>query len=163
MKATDSLESDVPLAAKSPHWNYGCAARFGFTWDERVAMSELMIGPEHVQQSDDGRVVSVDLRGRTISTERLSHLRDLPFIERLDLSNSSVTKAVIPILLGLPHLNCVHLIGSPVNLWGILRLKLGRRHLQVDGSTDPSIVILGFMFLGLALLVISLIIRSLMF
>ncbi len=96
-----------PFEQRPVHWNYSRHARCwqrDFNWDERVAMSELGIGPEHVRKNDEKRVGFVSLRGRNISDELLSNLAAFEFLTTVVLVGSTVTDLCVPHLLALPNL-----------------------------------------------------------
>lgn len=147
---TDLSVDPRPLDDRPEHWYYGCAPQLGYDWNEWVAMSELMIGPEQVSRNDDGRVTFVNLSDRKIADEKLRHLTAFPFLSCVNLSSSSVTDKAIPHLLNVPQLKRVYTRDSAVTLRG--EFKLRSRNVKVGGDSpfgDEVSSFVTFALLGL--------------
>ena len=96
------------LPDRPRHWRYGaCAWQLLYQWDERVAMSELGLGPEQAPLNDNGHVKFVHLGGREIHDYKLAHLSAFTELGMVYLARSSVTDACIPHLLAHPTLQWV--------------------------------------------------------
>lgn len=94
-----------PFDERPPHWQYGrCGWQVHFVWSDRVAMSELRIGPEDVQQNDQKRVGFVSLRGRELTTDEFAHLAGFEFLNTLDLTHTNLNDSFLHDLLKLKAL-----------------------------------------------------------
>lgn len=130
---TDLSVDPRPVEGRPEHWYYGCAPQLGYDWNEWVAMSELMIGPEQVHRNSDGRVSFVSLAGRTIADDKLRQLSEFPFLSCVNLSSSTVSDDAIPHLLKAPRLKRVYTKGSAISLRGEFRLT--SRNIKVGGDS----------------------------
>lgn len=119
----DAPSSHQPEARPS-HWHYSrCGWQSRFVWEERVAMSELGIGPDQVNQNAGGRVTGVFLRDRNIPDEHLAHLSGFPFLTGVLLNGSPVTDACIEYLIALPHLRSLWIVGTRITDAGVKRIE----------------------------------------
>lgn len=97
-----------PLLERPEHWRYGaCGWQQRYMWDERVAMSELGIGPEQAPLNNNGRVQSVDLGHRLLPDEKLAQLEAFTELEMVYLVGSAFTDACISYLIAHPALTWV--------------------------------------------------------
>ena len=119
----DAPSSHQPEARPS-HWQYSrCGWQSRFVWEERVAMCELGIGPDEVNQNADGRVTGVFLRYRNIPDEHLVLLAGFPFLTGVVLNDSPVTDACIEHLIALPHLRTLWIAGTRITDAGVRRIE----------------------------------------
>lgn len=127
---SDAADRADRIPGGAPHWHYHCW-QTRFAWEERVAMSELGIGPEDVSQNRNRRVQSVSLWGRDIPDERLVHLKAFSELSSLNLDRSTVTDACVPYLLSLPSLRTLRIVGTRISRKAIKRLERSNPDLLV--------------------------------
>lgn len=137
---SDSVYDPRPFDERPAHWQYGrCGWQQHFIWEERVAMSELGIGPEQVHQNSQKRVSFVSLRHRTISNHETAQLAAFEFLNTLDLIGSTASDACIPHLMELPNLKWVWIADSEVTENGARSLERLRPGLLVFRKGEAAI------------------------
>ena len=105
-------------------------------------MSELGIGPDEVRQNNEKRVSFVSLRGRTISDDRLVHLKAFEFLSEVDLIGSTVTDACLDYLHEIPSLKWLWIADTQISEHGARRLEKAIPNLMVfrkgEGATKNA-------------------------
>lgn len=140
LKMNDSALDPRPFEERPVHWHYGrCGWQQHFIWEERVAMSELGIGPEHVHQNSQKRVSFVSLRSRTVGNQEIAHLAAFEFLNTVDLVGSSASDDCIPHLMGLQNLKWVWIAESKITENGARSLEKFRPGLFVFRKGEGAI------------------------
>lgn len=136
---TDSLDPR-PLLDRPGHWRYGtCGWQQRYQWDERVAMSELGIGPEEAPLNPNGRVRSVHLGGRKLADSALSHLAAFAELNMVYLVRGAFTDECIPYLAECASLRWVWVGETAMTEPAILILERQRPDMFVMRSGDGAI------------------------
>jgi hypothetical protein len=109
---------------------------------ERLAIEEIESLGGLITRNEAGEVVSVELGGAEINDEKLRrlapHLMSLRRLETLVLISTSVSDEGLMLLADVPHLQSLHLSGTPVTDRGIARLQTARPKMLID-RTNPHI------------------------
>ena len=134
---TESLPDPRPLDARPAHWNYRehCWDP-RWVWEERVAMSELGIGPENVSQDAEGRVRTIDIEYRTISDRKLAHLAAFPRLTGLSLNQCAFTDGAVEYLVAVPRLSTLWIVGTKITPRGVRRIE--KAHPEAMVFTRPG-------------------------
>lgn len=129
-----------PFDQRPEHWHYGrCGWQRDFIWGERMAMSELGIGPDEVHQNKEKRISFVSLRGRKISDDRLVHLKAFEFLSTVDLVGSTVTDASLVYVQEIPNLKSLWIADTQISERGARRLEHAIPDLMVFRKGEGAI------------------------
>lgn len=127
-----------PMLERPEHWRYRACWQLRYQWDERVAMSELGIGPEEAPLNANGRVQFVYLGGRNIDDDKLANLSAFTELGTVYLVRSSVTDGCIPYLLVHPTLNCVWVGETAITEPALRQLERKRPRMLVMRSGESA-------------------------
>lgn len=128
------------LLERPEHWRYGvCGWQQRYIWDERVAMSELGIGPEEAPLNDKGHIKSVQLGHRQLSDQKLAQLAAFTELQMAYLVGSPFTDACIPYLAEHPTLTWVWVGDTQMTERSLRKLEKQRPEMFVMRSGDGAV------------------------
>lgn len=129
-----------PLLERPAHWRYGvCGWQHRYQWDERVAMSELGIGPEEAPLNPNGLVQSVHLGHRELPDSVLSNLSAFTEMRMIYLVGTAFTDDCLSYLAACPSLEWVWVGDTPMTEAALRKLERQRPDMFVMRSGEGAI------------------------